>query len=284
LTWNLSRQKRGQDQMGWGLAVSAGLHLLLVAVVVLWPGWGHSRREVFTPTYQVNLVGAAKLAKPEPKAPPAPPPKPAPQPKKPEPAPEPKAKAEPAPAPKPKKEPIASKKAEAKKKAPKPKRIKRKKAEPKVDYAAELDKKIKRLRRKVDEDRALDQAIDRLASKVTPRGEGGVAPAGGASETALKMQIYYTQLWERIRQSWVLPEAMVKDPEGLVAVVVMRIRRDGSLERVWLEEDSGNPRFDASALRAAERAAPFPPLPPFVREGAHEVGVRFKAADLNATT
>jgi TonB family protein len=265
--------------------VSAGLHLLLVAVVVLWPGWGHSRREVFTPTYQVNLVGAPKLAPAKPKAPPAPPPKPAPKPK---PEPEPKPKAEPAPKPEPKKEAIATKKQKAEKKAPKkapkPKRIKRKKAKPKVDYAAELDKQMKRLRREVDEKRAVDKAIDRLASKVSPREDGGVAPAGGGSQDALRMQMYYTQLWERIRQSWVLPEAMVKDPTGLVAVVVMRIRRDGSLERVWLEEASGNSRFDASALRAAERAAPYPALPAFVREGVHEVGVRFKAADLEATT
>lgn len=249
----------GGEQLGWGVLVSLGLHLLLLALLVFWPGWGPTRRQIFAPVYNVNLVGAPpRLSAPRPR--PAPP-----------------ATAKPKPKPKPKKEAIATKK-----KAVKPKRLARKKkASPRVDQAKELERKIRRLRQKVAEERAVESAISRLASRVRSRGGlAGAAGQAGSSELNLRFQIYYTQIWERIRQNWVLPEALVGKHRGLVAVIVMRIRRDGSLERVWLEKGSGNSRFDASALRAAERAAPYPPLPAGLRQRVHEVGVRFRAEDI----
>ena len=97
----------------------------------------------------------------------------------------------------------------------------------------------------------------------------------------MRFNIYYTELWERIRRQWVLPEALVEKPKGLVAVVVMRINKKGGLDKVWLEQSSGNSRYDQSCLRAAERAAPFPPLPAEIRDRTHEVGVRFSAEDIN---
>ncbi|MFZ5584433.1 MAG: hypothetical protein ACOZHQ_00740, partial [Thermodesulfobacteriota bacterium] len=74
-------QPRRGEQLGWALAVSLGVHLLLVAVLVFWRAWGPSKRELFAPVYQVQLVGAPAL----PPGPAAAPPAPAPAPPKPEP-------------------------------------------------------------------------------------------------------------------------------------------------------------------------------------------------------
>ena len=107
---------------------------------------------------------------------------------------------------------------------------------------------------------------------------GGTAKADTAS---LRFQVYYTNMGERVRRHWVLPEALVEDISGLEAVVVARIDRNGSLAKVWLEKKSKNRRFDASALRAVERAAPFPPLPSVVRGRYHDVGLVFRPEDHN---
>jgi TonB family protein len=46
------------------------------------------------------------------------------------------------------------------------------------------------------------------------------------------------------------------------AVVYFRILRNGNIERLKLEKDSGITSLDLSALRAIENASPFAPLPP----------------------
>jgi colicin import membrane protein len=270
LTHTLSRWliPESGGQLGWGVLVSFGVHLLLVAFLMFWPGWGFSKRQMFAPAYNVNLVGGPpKLAPP---APPAA--KPAAKPKA---KPVAKPKPKPAPKPKPKKEAIATKK-----KAVKPKRIERKKAKPTVDQSKALEKRIKRLQRKVAEERAMESAISRLESRVQARSAGGGGSRGGGVQMSPAFQLYYSKLKEQVHRNWVLPENAGRKLRGMEAIVVLRIRRDGHLERAWLEKSSGNSRLDASALRAVERAAPFPPLPGEARGRSHEVGFRFRPEDI----
>lgn len=256
------------EQMGWGVLVSLSAHLLLVALLMFWPGWGFNKREMFAPVYNVNLVGGPpKLAPPAPPAPPAA--KPAPKPKA-----KPVAKPKPASKPAPKKEAIATKK-----KAVKPKRIKRAKAKPQVDQGKLLEKRIKRLQRKVAEERAMESAISRLESRVQARSAVG-AGAGGGSTANKFYNTYYGILTAHIHRHWVLPETGRK-LKGLEATVVLRIRRDGQLERMWLEKSSGNRRLDDSALRAVRRAAPLPSFPSGIRQRVLELGFNFRPEDLN---
>jgi colicin import membrane protein len=268
LTYTLTRWliPESGGQLGWGVLVSFAAHLLLVSFLMFWPGWGFNKRQMFTPAYNVNLVaGPPKLAPP---APPAAKTKPKPKAK-------PVAKPKPAPKPKPKKEAIATKK-----EAVKPKRIKRKKTKPAVDQSKALEKRIKRLKRKVAEERAMESAISRLQSRVQARGAAGGGSRGGGVKMSAAFQLYYSKLKEQVHRHWVLPENAGRKLRGLEAIVVLRIRRDGYLERVWLEKSSGNSRLDASAIRAVERAAPFPPLPSEARGRSHEVGFRFKPEDI----
>jgi len=296
---------KAPDQLGWAIAISLALHLILVAVVSFAPELGlNKRREFFSPAYQVELVGppsapssappmaappspapAKPAAKPvaKPAAKPAPKPKPAAEKKKPE-----KIRAKPKPPPK-LAEAVGGKKDKAK--IEKTKRIERLKAERAQAAKAEreLKERMDRLKRQADERRRLEGAINRLERKAaTAHNQTGgafapAATAGAASgpKTSLRFQVYYTELWQRIRRHWYLPEAFVGKARGLTAIVVLRIGRDGRLEKVWLEKSSGNGRFDSSAERAAKRAAPFPPLPAGYRGGSHEVGVRFRAEDLS---
>lgn len=258
------------DQVAWAIGVSLGLHLLLLAVLAFWPGWRFSRPKVFAPVYNVTLVSPAVLARPAP-APPAPKAAPA----KPTPRPAPVAK------PEPKKEAVALKKE-------KPERLKPKPVAKQPDTSQLLASRLKSLEKEVAAERKAEQklasAMNRLESRVATRQAASgafAASAASADTSSLRFQVYYTEIWERVRHQWVLPEALVKSPRNLEAVVVARIRRDGSLAKVWLERSSGNSRLDASALRAVEKAAPFPPLPSVVREREHEVGLRFRPEDLN---
>ncbi|MBU1349462.1 TonB C-terminal domain-containing protein, partial [Patescibacteria group bacterium] len=109
---------------------------------------------------------------------------------------------------------------------------------------------------------------------------GGMGPAGGGAKLTAAFQLYYSNLKAKVHRHWVLPENAGSKLRGLEAIVVLRIRQDGHLERVWLEKSSGNLRLDSSAIRAVERAAPFSPLPSEARGRSHEVGFRFKPEDI----
>ena len=49
--------------------------------------------------------------------------------------------------------------------------------------------------------------------------------------------------------------------EGVSCVVYFRLRRNGTVSDIRIEQGSGNSYFDRTALRAVRSAAPFPPLP-----------------------
>ncbi|WP_187288555.1 energy transducer TonB [Desulfarculus baarsii] len=287
----MEKNLEGHDQLGWALAVSLAVHVVVAAAVILWPA-SQPDRQFFSPAYQVALVSGAALPSSGPPATAkktAPPkkemekPKPAP---KPEVKPKPDVKPKPAPPkPEPKPEP---KEAIGSKKTVEPKRVKRevKKAEPEPSYEDVLDQRLKKIKSKAESRRQseqLDDALSAIESKVQAGG-GATGPSGavampGGGELSTRFMLYYTEVWERIRRAWVLPEALAGDTSGAMAVVALRINRDGSLNKFWLEESSGNVRLDQSALRAVERAAPFPPLPADLLGPYHEVGLRFRPED-----
>ena len=71
---------------------------------------------------------------------------------------------------------------------------------------------------------------------------------------------YYLAAVERkVSQNWF--SGVSSGTEGLTCLVFFRLRRDGGVDDVRIEQSSGNTYFDRSAMRAVRSAAPFPPLP-----------------------
>jgi TonB family protein len=71
---------------------------------------------------------------------------------------------------------------------------------------------------------------------------------------------YYLAAIERkVSQNWF--SGVSSGAEGLTCLVYFRLRRDGRVDDVRIEQGSGNTYFDRSAMRAVRSAAPFPPLP-----------------------
>ena len=78
---------------------------------------------------------------------------------------------------------------------------------------------------------------------------------------------YYSLVINKIRQNWIFPESIDKD---LLAIITIKIAKDGGVTIGRIEKSSGNALFDRSALRAIASAAPLP-MPPQELE----IGVRF---------
>jgi TonB family protein len=90
-----------------------------------------------------------------------------------------------------------------------------------------------------------------------PIGTGGPGPGGGGQVVGLEFIAYQQQVTNTIKGHWTNVIAHV----GLVAKVRFQIAPDGAVSEVGLAESSGNAAYDASVLRAVQRANPLPPPP-----------------------
>lgn len=110
---------------------------------------------------------------------------------------------------------------------------------------------------------------------------GGAASQPGDAAVNDKMQLYYSGIWSRIKAKWALPQGMLPG-DGLEAVIHVTILRSGGATAINFEKRSGNRYFDESALKAIQKALPFPPLPAEIGGGSLEVGIRFHSTDLKS--
>jgi TolA protein len=107
------------------------------------------------------------------------------------------------------------------------------------------------------------------------------AGAGGGAQGTVRLSPelsdYFRRLEERVRSSWVLPGALVRDAAKLVVELRIVIEKDGRVSAERIERGSGNSYFDDSVLRAIRKASPLPVPPEQLRGGEdhYEVGFRF---------
>lgn len=286
------------------------LHIIVIALGVYL--FGAPAKKIFTPVYTVDLVGPGPKTKTrkhaEPPAPAAPV-----EPVKQQEKPEPVKKTEPVKvkAAEPAKKALAPETVKIKEKAPeketvsiseKIKEIAKKKEQERQEEL--LSSKIEELKKQKEaENKALAQRLEdikrRIASTPEPApaapteeaapeaeaGEGGPQTATGArigfagksgatsKNLQTKYREYYNIIQNRVHENWIYPKGF--EYEKISVIVSIRIDRNGNLINSWLEESSGNSRFDDSLLSATKKASPFPPLPVDFEGNFLEIGLRF---------
>ena len=90
-----------------------------------------------------------------------------------------------------------------------------------------------------------------------PIGSGGQGPGGGGQLVGLEFMAYRQQVINTIKAQW----ANVIARPGLVAAVRFEIAPDGEVSGIKLAQSSGNPAYDASAIRAVQHVHELPPPP-----------------------
>jgi colicin import membrane protein len=132
---------------------------------------------------------------------------------------------------------------------------------------------------------AVRRVGERVAHRIEPpppvrpvgRGAGGGGGAQGTVRVSPELLDYFRRLEERVRSSWVLPGATVRDAAKLVVELRIVIEKDGRVSEERIERGSGNLYFDESVQRAIRKASPLPVPPEQLRGGEdhYEVGFRF---------
>jgi colicin import membrane protein len=114
----------------------------------------------------------------------------------------------------------------------------------------------------------------RSGARIAPGGGGG---AQGTVRLSPELRDYFRRLEERVRSSWVLPGAAVRDATKLIVELRIVIEKDGRVSEERIERGSGNPYFDDSVRRAIRKASPLPVPPEQLRGGEdhYEIGFRF---------
>src|SRR6266487_3232820 len=90
-----------------------------------------------------------------------------------------------------------------------------------------------------------------------PIGSGGEGKGGGGQLVGLEFIAYRQQVINTIKAQW----TNVLARPGMVAAVRFEIAPDGQVSNVRLAQGSGNPAYDASAMRAVQHIGQLPPPP-----------------------
>jgi len=248
------------------LAISACLHVVLLAIgLVLYPVVS-SRPRRLPPIYTVSLVSLPAPAGPTARSPKKTASKPFVPPKE-------QARRIAAKEPPPKA--VSLKKTPKTPPAPKP-----------ADNQAVINRALARVKGQVKEKTEvasrIDTAIDRLASRDDISGQAsvGIKGTGQPGEVEAAMGEYLVIIQNIVNAHWVLPPAdLIQKTGPLRGVYIVRIAPSGEVLKSWFETRSGDRAFDQSAEKAVQkalaRAGRFPALPKEVKEPYYEVGLVF---------
>jgi len=206
-----------------------------------------------------------------------------------------------------KKEPSKESKKEPKKESKKESKTSTTKKTPDIDLnaLASVSERLQKMREEWESENSVRKAIEErrnaAAAREAVRGVGervarrierpssavrdpvagsGGGPGGGSRGTVRvspEMTEFFSRLEERVRESWILPEALVRDASGLMVEVRITIEKDGRVSDARIEKGSGNVYFDESVRRAIRKASPLPIPPERLRGGEdhYVVGFRF---------
>lgn len=147
-----------------------------------------------------------------------------------------------------------------------------------------VESKIRELQKRVEErerQAEIKKEVAQIAEEVQKGATGEVIGEYAEGEPTgkgigLAFQLYYDQVWEKIKSNWVLPTFLIKGAKSLEAIVVIKIARDGHIVEKQFEKKSGNGLFDQSVEEALNKSDPLPPLPPGYTQPYHEIGIRFR--------
>jgi colicin import membrane protein len=140
-----------------------------------------------------------------------------------------------------------------------------------------LESKIREMKRRTD---YLD--VTRMAVNVNApnlgQGRAGApsglpAPGqGGGGPVDPAMQKYWIEVLEKVHAAWGVPSPSFKKLETIVTI---RIRKDGRIVDISVDQRSGNRIYDESILRALRAVDPLPPIPSTLGTDPIDISFRF---------
>jgi len=141
-----------------------------------------------------------------------------------------------------------------------------------------LQEALEEIRRKA----ALEEIQKRMAKRevpspppVLPTTPASPPPPPSPFLRESKLNEYNALILAKIKQSWTIPENILKEKIDLEAIIIIIIEKDGRIRKSWFEKKSGDALYDQMAMRAVLKADPLPPIPKELGHESMELGIRF---------
>lgn len=108
-------------------------------------------------------------------------------------------------------------------------------------------------------------------------GNGKGTAKSGDGDGMTKFGWYFAMLKDRFTSRWAQPTNIDRNGSEVIAILKVRISRDGIISDRAIVQSSGFPQMDESVLRAAEKVNEIDPLPEGLGDGAfYDVNLQFK--------
>jgi colicin import membrane protein len=154
---------------------------------------------------------------------------------------------------------------------------------PEVSATDLIERAISKVERKVEKEEHVERAISKLekeqGNQAGPERAAQPRRRGFSLGGSTAMQIYQMEVETLIKSHWSYPVA-VDHPQDLEAIVIVTVRRDGTILNTRFDKRSSNAIFDQSVEKAIERSDPLPPFPETHIEDKDEIEIHFNLSDL----
>ncbi len=165
--------------------------------------------------------------------------------------------------------------------------VEKKKSRPAQDSNKYLEKAIANIKKRAGSQNAenadhLEKAIAAIGKKAGATGGSSSAGAsGGGTSTggSPALRIYQMEVEILIKSNWAFPDAQT-NRKDIEAIVLLKVKNDGTVLDTDFIKPSGNDIFDQTVLKAIEKSKPLPPLPEGHNKRNEELEINFNLRDL----
>ena len=150
----------------------------------------------------------------------------------------------------------------------------------KVSPSRLIDRTIAKIEKKVksqENQNHIDNAISKLESKVQSQESSGTR--GGQAISGVSIRMYQMEVETRIKDNWSYPVAL-QDSKNLGAIVILKVKNNGTILTFRFIKRSLNSVFDQSVLKAIEKSDPLPAFPEGYRKTYDDIEINFNLKDL----
>jgi colicin import membrane protein len=150
---------------------------------------------------------------------------------------------------------------------------------PDISPGERIDNAISRIEKEVqlreESEKAGEARLERTLASLESRFRRSADGGTGQSIDAIPMQIYRMEVENRIYSNWTYPER-----KELRAMILLTVRRDGTILETKIKRRSGDSLFDESAIKAIKRSNPLPPFPEIYKKSYDEIEIIFNPQNL----
>jgi colicin import membrane protein len=154
----------------------------------------------------------------------------------------------------------------------------------KFSSSKRIDKELSKIKSKEDnkEESKGNKAVSPGESEAGA-GEANGSESGDAKD-GINVRVYKIEVRDWVKSKWAYPVALSSYEAGkdLVAIVLLKVKNDGTIMESKFKKRSLNAIFDNSVTKAIERSNPLPPFPEEYRRHYDHIEITFNLNELGA--